>query len=454
MPADNEGQERLADVATTQVDGLTQRVDAHVSSSRCLPFPAGPVVPRFLTRNGSPVCSSEYVAADRRKKVANLLSSQAGLIGDALSSKGSKNAFTPLLANGVAEWLTRHDDDELLGDPDIEGPLTVESLLNGIFGSADYGAAAEVFAERIKNSFRLAERTRSDKRKANPESEVVALPMGYAAPAYGCACHRAACDGSSYEQISPRYSGQVEELLLTPDGLWVLLSAFFVKQVHGHLAFPATAHTHSSSQRSLYEPLRGLVTGAAMPGMALSTVAAGLLLVPIEPHWKIVGKPAAKLPPNLPSCFHAETLEPCADALRSCRSFLSVHDGLDELVTDVDLLAREMASLLTDYLSADLAGLTNNTYSSLRSRLQEQGKDLLHFEGKVASGASWLLVTSGFEAPLDWDFQLLTISRQSRLLSYFGWMEGRSKYGRTAKPPSATLTVTRPGLQVVAAPEE
>lgn len=415
----------------------------HLRSCYCLPFPAGPVIPRRITKLPSPGVRCDPSPKERSSSATDDIAERWGLKrnGRAAGCAGN-NPLLRLLGDGLAEWVTRHDLTKFADKPRTDtGYPPLGDLLNSLEVAG--GVVKPVvmlgseFAGRLERAHQARARYyRSLTRQEQPSHLDL---LAYAAPAYDCECGNAkSLTSIPHADVRPLYHAGAEKVCKeTMGGDWLLLLAFFLKQVHSHLAFPAKHGRHEKSQAALYLPLRRIVSSFAISEGALSSVAAGLCTVKLQPHWHD-GEGGAHLPKGLPSCFVPVRLEPPATALEHCRAHFSGISGgnavVDQMVIDAHSLAREAASLLTDSPVAPQLGLT---FKTLAGHCEEQQRELktLSAEGRLPTDAA----PTWFVCDVEYDHWLIVAAQTKRLQSYFAWMT-------TAKPDAESAVKAPPVL--------
>ena len=344
----------------------------HLSTRGCQPFPAGSVVPRWLT---APAESSlPWISPSYRARVAAQLVLAEHLRTRDAKSKISK--LTSLTADAAQEWASRHP--EL--DPAIHkaggspSPATVPAaaLLHTLMalgcaqgGNASYEHAAEAnFSKRLMHLHtKLTPKTQKEQPSdqlpralKHRETPLDQLPFG--APTYRCQCQ----PPTAMPAPTPVFNTAVDQVLATPHGGWVLLGLFFLKQLHGHLAWPPNIHQSPEAHGALYVPARRALNALARScsDTLHAPSAAGLarvLPMLLPPFDRVTGADTA-LPDDLPACFRPARLGPADEAARQACGLLQAQAWLAAQVSAVDVLAREVAALLTCPVSAPNLGLT------------------------------------------------------------------------------------------------
>lgn len=453
-PMANDGNEVRPAARGRQAAGDARaRIVGHLRGCYCLPFPAGPVIPRQLTKLPSHGVRIDPTPAQRSSKASADIAErwEVGLDGRKRENLG-RDPFVQLVRDSVAEWMTRLDMSPFA--PDLRahaGRLPLSALLDclqvagGV--SEDVVALGDAFKKRLKQA---QARSRAAAQKKSQAHANETAYLAYAAPAYVCECGNIESSSpKSPAEVRPLYAASVEEALKQPMGDWLLLLAFFLKQVHAHLAFPAKSGRYENTQAALYAPLRRIVSAIAIRDGPISSVAASLCTLRLQPHWHDNG--GETLPGGLPSCFRPELLEPAASSLRDCRAhFSGISRGdpvVDRMVIDVHTLAREAASLLTDSLVAGQLGLTGATHATIAERCQEQnraGATLWHLPGGPAP--AWLLVESRPVYVGEIPFPLLNRARSKRLQRYFAWMTKQNPDAELVVGPPPVIHESKPGV--------
>jgi len=391
----------------------------HLQAHHCLPFPAGPVIPRRDTKlNGSTRLKPSnhqrakaglaLIAAEMRRKVDAAAGAEA-----ARDRPNPKSPLTRLLEQSLLEWASRHAGSSLLGP--MEEESTAVPLLAALHHLAD--AKGALMAERIALNAASDGTNELIARMNHMQGRGDQSPLrslAYRAPQYGCTCQQA-LQPDAPEPSEHRFIQQVLDL---PEGEHLLLGLFFLKQLHSHLAWAPHRQWHPDSI-NLYGPVLAVLhaQAEANDAGAYSPTAAALLrgLPRLHPYFanKAMGVGLSALRPN---CFWPGLLDEHDAALAEACSLLASYGDLADMAQDADHLAREVAAQLTDPILAKRIGMNSRALSYIASALVKHGKSLKQFvKGGVSNGnpASWI----------DLDFARDHLQhRLTRLISYSNWM--------------------------------
>lgn len=391
----------------------------HLQAHQCLPFPAGPVIPR---RDTQPSSSTRIEPGNHRRARAGLALIVAEMqrkADEAASAKvarqrpNPKSPLTRLLEQSLLEWASRHTGSSLL-DPQ-EQESTAGLLLAALHRLADLRGAPK--AEGIDLSAasdginELIARM-SHMRRRGDQSLLDSLP--YRAPLYGCTCQQA----QQPSVPEPSAHGFVENVLCRPEGEYLLLGLFFLKQLHSHLAWAPSRQWHPDSANLYFAVLKVLRAQAqANHATACSATATALLrgLPRLHPYFTNTAA-GAHLPNLRPACFWPELLDEHDAALDEARSVLAGYGDLADMARDADALAREVAAQFTDPILSKRIGLNRSALTYIASALVKHGR---HLKQIVKGGVS----NVGPAGWIDPDFARdHLLHRRTRLISYSSWM--------------------------------
>ncbi len=441
---------------------LGEALLAHLEQFDCLPFPAGPRVPRRLTHQ-RPVVSLGLTRALRSERAMRML---ADVYGEEATDKPKTEDFPQHLWIVPVEWASRHRAPELhLEALDDDLPMLYDAIAMLYFvstgGSNDHAAFFEELVEVLKKK-------RSEDMRAFSTDPDAARPrldereLGYlhpfAAPHYDCAC----CKGLQPD-VEDEFAGPndadlefVAKRCESPAGAWPLLAMLFLKLLSSHLGCMAL-NTHLKETRlpRFFEPVRRLLLRIVRDGDGgLAEAASGLVehLPKIAPFYTpdrrdILWQANA---PDLPDCFNVFLLgleaQTRADAVALFAGVDRAANGpLAGLASDVVELAREVASLLRDPLAApalSALGLDRTSFKSLHDTLVGQRKTF----PELGQGEFKLVTSDGSGrfhercVPAA-DAARVFAPRMRRLIEYTHWMseQGIDAVTRAAESPSLVL---------------
>jgi hypothetical protein len=415
----------------------------HLQTHTCLPFPAGPVVPREYSsprRNDEFGSSAASRAAAALKLVGRDYDDTTSRLESTATRVNPKSALAGLMRDSFAEFYTRHAEIGLFDES-----LPVEDQLLTALVSLGPGQADELLAEEYLRRFEQRRTKPRNSKAKTASSEPVAdqlstekatnsrnIPaehLPYSSPRYGCTCGGigalADClqgfTGTSNPSIQSKPDAYVSEVLAMKDGDWLLLSLFFLKQFHSHLAWVPT-DSHLKVAQPFYNVMLRQLEQLARRGYAVAWAgtAAGLQqclprLGPyLAPQSRAVRLPAATAAPE---CFRPDWLGDRQSSLEEACVLLASHGELAAMALDADALALEMAARMTDPTTALQIGLSGTALGYLTNPYDKTAKALL----KAATQAGQGLAPSGLNMSPDFalsDFQ----PRVKRLLSYVNWM--------------------------------
>lgn len=391
----------------------------HLQAHHCLPFPAGPVIPRRDTQPNSSTrlepgnhqrarAGLALIAAEMQRKADVAASAEA-----ARQRPNPKSTLTRLLEQSLLEWDSRHAGSSLL-NPENKAS-TAGRLLAALHYLAD--APGATTAERSALNAALdgideLTRRMSHMQERGDQSLLDSLP--YRAPLYCCTCQQA----QQPSVPEPSEHEFVKNVLARPEGEYLLLGLFFLKQLHSHLAWVPSSQKHQNSVNlhgPVLEVLRAQVQ--ANDATANSATAAALLRgLPREHAYFTNAAAGAHLPNLRPACFWPELLDEHDAALDEARSVLAGYGDLADMACDADALAREVAAQFTDPILSERIGLNRSALKYIASALGKHGKSLKQLAtGTFPEGtpASWS----------DADFARdHLVHRLYRLISYSNWM--------------------------------
>ena len=392
------------------VDRLPEATVCH----DCLPFPAGPLVPRYWTEERPAL--GQITTGQRCELAAALLAhdylevnERADVVirrgdGDRIEARGTpmQSALTKLSRLAFREWYDRHPTLTT----EQEGAGALNSMLFTIGSIASAGEPGYI-DEVIKYRAKFSRAIRHERRKLLDRS-----PLDR--PAFGSRslwsqCYE--CRRPDFER--PERHPKVESLLKQRDGQWRLLSGLFLNQLHSLLVWQGDTYGARGSDKGERSTLHAAVVrilGFIATGDGVGSLEAiGLLSVlsKLEGFAMHSGNGVPILT-DVPPCFLPGAIGDTNEALADCLRYLANHPQTCSMASNVASLAQEVAATLTDpafvrYANVTFAACTQyvNHYDHTRPAL----KGLEEF--RRASGLWWAL------------------PRNTRLRAYFNWMKER-----------------------------
>lgn len=380
----------------------------------CLPFPAGPIVPRYWTEEQpalGPITTGQrcelavtllahdYLAVNERADVVT-----RRVHGGLIEARGTpmQSALTKLSRLAFREWYDRHP--AVTTEQDGAGALNCMLYTIGSIASAgEPGYIDEVLKYRDKFSRAI----RHERRKLLDRS-----PLDR--PAFGSRsvwseCHECRCPDFDSPERHPR----VESLLRQRDGQWRLLSGLFLNQLHSLLVWHGDTYGARGSDKGERSTLHAAVLRmlgfiAAGDGVG-SLEAIGLLSVlsRLEGFAMHSGNGVPVLT-DVPPCFVPGAIGDTDEALADCLRYLANHPQTCSMASNVASLAQELAAALTDpafVRHADVTSAACTQYVNHYDHTRPALKGLQEF--RRARGLWWAL------------------PRNTRLRAYFNWMKDR-----------------------------
>jgi hypothetical protein len=408
----------------------------HLQTHTCLPFPAGPIVPR------------EYSAARHNDEFGPKASERAAaalilMRSDHERTQTRDNPKSPLpglMRDSFVEFHTRHAE---MGLFDENSPVEDQLLtaLVPLRGGGQEKAAVEEFLRRFGQRRTKPANSKDKKAPGEPVAErqanenainsrnVPAERLPYSAPRYGCTCGGSRATAARLQGLTSPVSPPtpsnsdtyVQAVLNIEDGDWVLLSLLFLKQFHSHLAW-APAESRMEKAQPFYKVMLQQLEHLARRGYAVAWAgtAAGLqqCLPRLGPYLAPPGR-AVKLPAATaaPECFRPDRLADRRTSLEQVCVLLAGHGQLAAMALDVDALALEVAARMTDPTTAQKIGLNHIALGYLTNPYGKRASDLK----KAAEQAAQGLKPAGLNMSVDFalfDFQ----PKVKRLWSYVDWM--------------------------------
>ena len=400
----------------------------HLREHDCLPFPAGPLVPRECTQDPAPAHRSTGQAA-------NLA---AALLAHEITSKegaaNPKTRLTTLMSHSAIAWATRHSD---LQDPSIATgqPHPAKAMLQALYelraNPAHRHLRHDVEVEFFKR-FQLRLRLRPPpKNKPNAEPKDALVNVAYTAPAYRCTCFDPDA-GQPLPKPQPPSLGYeaVAQLLDHPGAEWWLLARVFLVLLHSHLGWitPGRGNATKQESQALHRPAAQLLTRRAMAlaggsgpddGPVAAGVAAGLA-------WPFP-QSARSLRKQLPAPV-ADTLPDEPEAVLSKALGLQPegtgwHGFAVTHLPAVARLARDVAADLTTPALAPHSGQLRRDHDYMAERHTTRHKQLTRWAREVSASKGTSTPTQHLGTILRASFvRSALLPRIALMQSYSGWM--------------------------------
>lgn len=415
-----------------------RKLTAHLQACHCLPFPAGPVVPRYDTGKQS-LWLPALTPAQRAAAAVQWLYAHYSSTDD----QSSASVLTRQIRLAAQEWASRHDWFAL------KTPLLALCSSLGHVSLSDQHL--DLVLDKLKGSEKDFKKPGRQPSKQPPD------PKPYDARAYRCACMAVdtpddglgapATSLAAHDPDSPLpldgsdHHHPMAALLALPDGAWTMLTLLFLKLVHTHLAVEPLAGHHPKRKASLYQPLHQLLVQAAQTSHPLADTACALqrVLYRLAPfNAKPADSGAIDIDASiLPGCFDPNLPDTEQATDTQAARWLQLGPGgtaqqAQQLVDEVRTLAREVASALTDPNIVPVLPLWSEHLKSLGNLFAEQLKALR----KLANGNPHNLPP--FAAPT-------LIARTWRMRQYFTCLIERRPSAQPGAPRSnpAALIVLR-----------
>lgn len=392
---------------------------AHLYQHHCLPFPAGPVIPRHDCDKPSPWLAA-VTSVQRATHAVVVLHAE---FDDERDHRTRGTLARPLhLAAG--EWQSRHNTIPLNGGEPMVALM--RGLGRVVVPPDPLDQALDALARSVKGFKR---------RPMNDEPHKRHLDC-FMAPAYRCRCTTPAPEPAPYP-ASPadlQTPSSLARTLGEPGGFWLLQSLLFVKLLHTHLAVRPRLIYHPKAFDGLYRPVLVLLTHLAQGDgpSAGSACALRRVMRRMAPYFcSSDAGDADTITPDfdgLPDWF--DPRQPDLDGWAAHHAAASFSgDGrcgeaeAQALTAEVGALALEVASALTDPQIVPALPLTPHSLRKLSSSLLERRKEATERAKKNEC-------IQPFDTPL-------LLSRMTRLAAHFEWV--------AAHPPAAPGPLPTPG---------
>jgi len=444
---------------------LGQKLVAHLQHFGCLPFPAGPRVPRRFPRRPA-LIDLGLTPAVRAERAMHML---AEVFGNNAQQEPKSEDLPQHLWVAPVEWASRHRAPDLdLEALDDDLPMLFDAIEMLYFEST---AGSNKNAEFVEDLVKVLSGKRSEgmrayspdpnaKRARQDEREVGYLHP-FAAPHYDSECCHGLRPDAEDEFLAP-YDADLRFVASRCDsstGAWPLLAMLFLKLLFSHLGWMASdAYLKMSQLPRFFEPVRAILRRIVRDGRdnrdGLAATAAGLAasLPKIAPCYTASKRPddpwEAKAD-ELPDCFNIYKLGLEAQTREEAVALFASVDGkangsLAGLASDVVELAREVASLLTDPLAAptlDALGFNREAFVFLHDKLTNQRRKFRELKrGGLADDNAKGEFIDRCEPPAD--AARVFAPRMRRIIEYTHWMseQGINAVKRAAETPSLVLT--------------
>ena len=417
-----------------------QDIVKHLRGHGCLPFPAGPLVPREVEGAHAPA-PGQRSAGHAADVAAAFLAREITRKDDATNPK---SRLTGLMAHAAIAWATRHPG---LQDPEIARakPHPANAMLQALHALR----ATEDPAHRrgdVEQAFLARFQLRLRPPKADRAPKDALTNVAFTAPAYRCAC----LDAPVAAEVSPLVPTQgheaVSKLLDHPGAEWWLLARVFLTLLHTHLGWLPAAQGNATREeaQALHEPAAHLLTWRAIApaggsgpddGPVAAGIAAGLgWAVPSNAKGllKRLPAPVADMVPDDPKAV-------LAAALGLQPPGTGWHGFAASTLPAVARLARDIAADLTTPAMAMHCGLKGTSYAYLAEHYAARHKQFAKWARDAAAApAAALGKHLGMTLRASFARDAL-LPRMPLLQSYCRWMEedGGLQFITTPQPARA-----------------
>jgi hypothetical protein len=405
----------------------------HLADNGCVPFPAGPLVPREHTLGTPPAWRATGAAADLACEIL------AQDLADTLMKDNAKSSLSRLLSHPAVGWASHHP--ALVAGLE-EHPAT--AVMRAIYDLRQTAAARhgrEVVLSRWRQNFVTS--SRKDRLDHDGLHAVA-----YAAPAYRCSCEATHTEPVPLAIDASRDPDPaLVHLLEHPGSEWWLMGRLFLKLLHGHLAWVPATKVGQGEAAALRDRMHQcLLARARAPGGSAQELADGQAAPGLSAglDWSLPRKlKVSSLPSALVDCvphYEAEVLASAVDALaggevRRARFF-------EVAIAAVARLARDVAADLTAPQQMLRSGLSGTHYAYLAYAYESRHKGMRRLAAALAGrGADQASRKTAVDVRLDPHFVSQALQpRMALLKAYTTWMSVRGhdvvKHALT-KPSSA-----------------
>jgi hypothetical protein len=383
----------------------------HMRENGCAPFPVGPRIPRRNAALPALVASP----ATRRRVVAAfaVMDLDLGAVEERIDgSEESSNTKSPLwrqVRSAIVEWFGRHARG-------TDGPLDESGLLDAMYFIAHPGAQTGAGAELRQKIAGLQGRPRKHDRAGS------FTPFGLLHYSCRCGCAQPALASSEWNVESEDQMQALRVTLQAGDGQWKLLAGMFLKLIHGHLAVLPNRHYTPRSQRyaAIVRILDAIVWHQAPEHAGRMVPLAASLHLQLEQMAPFLASERGDDTwvldfDALPHCFNPFLLESEATAVAQAQRLLAVELNRPDAASWVDDaadLAREVASLATDPLSAPTLQFTTGELGKLAARYASDNKKRELLPNDAVGGHAG-------------ELEAIVLRRLPALRSYTNWMHDR-----------------------------
>ena len=377
---------------------------AHLNQRHCLPFPAGPVIPRYDCHRPSPWLPA-VTSAHRAKHAAALLHAEFDHVDD----QRKRGTLARQLHLAAGEWQSRHDALALIGG---------EPLVALMRGLGRVVVPSDPFDQTLPALARSARDFRRRPMRDEPHKRHLDC---FGAPAYRCRCTASTPETASNPAlpVDTQAGLSLARMLGEPDGFWLLQSLLFLKLLHTHLAVRPVFTYHPKAFDGLYRPVLVLLAHLAQGDgpSAGSACALRRVLRHMAPYFCSADADDADTLStefdSLPDWFNPQ--HPDLDGYAAHHASASLaREGVcgeaeaQALTTEVAALALDVASALTDPQIVPALSLTPAAIRKLSSSLLERRKE-------ATERAKKRECAQPFDTPL-------LLSRMTRLATHFEWL--------------------------------
>lgn len=360
MQENRETSEHIGTDCSEQIEADIRDLVAHFSSHDCMPFPAGPLLPRQKTKE--PPLLIQELSPEKRSSMALLLWPQEQ------GANKHTNTLNRLHKLSTQTWSDLHDQI-------LNSKITPHawSILDPSFSSSDQTSGSKgrtkdqiapiVFI--IEDRIKLLSRDSIAKSPTNSRVPDCAYPAG----AYPCDCHKPT-HVSCFDEpgtITSNYVLDAASLkLLATYPQWSLLLRFWLKQLQNHHGFIWKQKTAKSPVNVYHKAALGVLFRLRRtPEHPQASVAAALTQTHLLPprnaidaeKWyeqllsntvKTNATTRAGNPVKLPDAFCLDRLGNPEVSMKEAQLFWKALGHSEKMLQAVDTLAREVASLMTD----------------------------------------------------------------------------------------------------------
>jgi len=367
MQENRETSAHIGTICLERIEADVRGLVAHFSSHDCMPFPAGPLLPRKKTKE-PPLLSQELSTPNRAELARELWPGEEEEIT-------YTNTLNRLHKFSINTWSELHDlKVKIPHQTLLEAWVRIQSPMQGEDGYGFRYRMEEVRLswQRIMKRVMLTNRPSTRK-----EPTTGGIPeCAYPASAYACDCHKPTHD-SCFDEPGTATSDHMPDaaslkqlkIAYTPSAL---LLRFWLKQLQNHHGFLWKQKTAKSPVHIYHRAALGVLFRLRRtPEHPQAPVAAALTQTHLLPprdatdaqQWygqlqsntvKTDASSRTGKPVKLPDAFCLESLGNPEVSLKEAQLFWKTLGHSEQMLQAVDTLAREVASVMTDPLQATL----------------------------------------------------------------------------------------------------